>query len=83
MVMFCENNFNVPGQHAKSICQEIIEKKMGIRWGSGDLRPMGITTAFCDLMKNSGCDYVNLSIESGSDLMLKRMQRGYTVVRHM
>jgi len=79
LVMFCDNNFNVPRQHAEVICQEIIARKLTIRWGTGDLRPMGITDEFCQLLRDSGCSYANVSIESGSDRMLKRMKRGYTV----
>ncbi len=78
MIVFCENNFNVPKRHAEAICQEIIDRKLKVRWGTGDLRPMGITGEFCSLLRDSGCDYVNLSIESGSDRMLKSMRRGYT-----
>lgn len=79
MVMFCENNFNVPRQHAEAICQEIIARKRDICWGTGDLRPMDIDEAFCRLMRDSGCGYANLSVESGSGAMLRRMQRGYLV----
>jgi radical SAM superfamily enzyme YgiQ (UPF0313 family) len=78
MVMFCENNFNVPKRHAEAICQEIIDRKLNVRWGTGDLRPMGISEDFCQLLRDSGCDYVNLSVESGSEAMLRSMQRGYT-----
>ena len=76
---FCENNFNVPRPHAEAICQEIIDQGLSISWGSGDLRPLGVTEDFCQLMAASGCNYINLSIESGSDKMLQCMQRGYTV----
>lgn len=79
MVMFCENNFNIPKSHAEAICQEIAARKLKIGWGTGDLRPMGITDDFCQLLKESGCAYLNLSIESGSDEMLRRMKRGYAV----
>ena len=78
MIMFCENNFNVPRRHAAAICQEIISRKLNVQWGTGDLRPMGITEDFCRLMQNSGCVYLNLSVESGSDAMLTSMRRGYT-----
>ena len=78
MIMFCENNFNVPKGHAEAICREIIARKVNVRWGTGDLRPMGITDEFCQLLKDSGCGYVNLSIESGSDKMLQCMRRGYS-----
>jgi radical SAM superfamily enzyme YgiQ (UPF0313 family) len=78
-VMFCDNNFNAPLQHAKAICKTIIAEKADFQWGTGDLRPVGITDNFCRLMETSGCFYVNLSIESGSEVMLKSMKRGYTV----
>lgn len=78
MIMFCENNFNVPKRHAEAICWEIIARKLKIGWGTGDLRPLGITAEFCRLLKESGCNYLNLSVESGSDRMLQQMKRGYT-----
>jgi hypothetical protein len=80
MFMFCENNFNAPKKHAEAICQELVTRKLEIHWGTGDLRPMGVTPEFCRLLKESGCEYVNLSVESGSDAMLQRMQRGYDVL---
>jgi radical SAM superfamily enzyme YgiQ (UPF0313 family) len=79
MIMSCENNFNVPQQHAEAICREIMDRKVNVRWGTGDLRPMNITEDFCRLLRESGCEYVNLSIESGSDTMLHRMRRGYSI----
>jgi radical SAM superfamily enzyme YgiQ (UPF0313 family) len=78
-VMFCDNNFNAPRQHAQEICQAFIDEKLDFQWGTGDLRPVGVTPEFCRRMENSGCFYVNLSIESASAAMLKSMQRGYTV----
>ncbi|MEW5956910.1 MAG: radical SAM protein [Chloroflexota bacterium] len=81
MVIFCDNNFNVPQKHAEAICQEIIARKLTIRWGTGSLMPRNITPDFCRLLRDSGCAYVNLSIESGSDRMLKRMRRGYTAAQ--
>jgi radical SAM superfamily enzyme YgiQ (UPF0313 family) len=78
-VMFCDNNFNAPPQHAEAICQALIENKADFQWGTGDLRPTGITHNFCRLMEASGCFSVNLSIESASEMMLKTMKRGYTV----
>jgi radical SAM superfamily enzyme YgiQ (UPF0313 family) len=78
-VMFCDNNFNAPRQHAESICKELIAQKTTFQWGTGDLRPVGITEGFCRMMEDSGCYYVNLSIESASQEMLKSMRRGYTV----
>ncbi len=78
-IVFCENNFNVPKGHADALCKEMIARKVSVPWGTGDLRPMGITEGFCRWMKESGCAYLNVSIESASQQMLRRMSRGYTV----
>jgi radical SAM superfamily enzyme YgiQ (UPF0313 family) len=77
-IMFCDNNFNAPRQHAQAICEELIRQKVGFQWGTGDLRPVGVTAAFCCLMEACGCFYANLSVESASEAMLKSMKRGYT-----
>jgi radical SAM superfamily enzyme YgiQ (UPF0313 family) len=78
-VMFCENNFNAPRKHAEAILRALIARKADLQWGTGDLRPIGVTDHFCRLMEESGCFYANLSIESASESMLKSMKRGYTV----
>ena len=78
-VMFCENNFNAPRRHAEAILRAKIAARADFQWGTGDLRPIGLTDDFCRLMEDSGCTYANLSVESASESMLKRMQRGYTV----
>jgi len=78
-VMFCDNNFNVPRQHAEAICRELIAEKVDFQWRTGDLRPVGVTDDFCCLLEESGCCYANLSIESASVSMLRSMKRGYTV----
>ena len=78
-IMFCENNFNAPRKHAEAILRALIAEKADLQWGTGDLRPIGVTDGFCRLMEESGCFYANLSIESASESMLKSMKRGYTV----
>jgi radical SAM superfamily enzyme YgiQ (UPF0313 family) len=78
-VMFCENNFNAPRAHAQAILKTWVAEEPGIQWGTGDLRPVGITADFSRLMEDSGCFYANLSVESASERMLRSMRRGYTV----
>jgi len=79
MLMFCDNNFNVPNGHAKAICQEIIDRKLDVTWGTGTIKPLGVTDDVCRLFYDSGCGYLSLSVESASARMLKQMQRGCTV----
>jgi radical SAM superfamily enzyme YgiQ (UPF0313 family) len=78
-VMFCDNNFNAPHQHAEAICRALIAEQADFQWGTGDLRPAGVTDDFCRLLEESNCFYVNLAIESASEVMLRRMKRGYSV----
>ena len=78
-IMFCENNFNAPRQHAEAICRTLIAENADLQWGTGDLRPIAVNDNFCRLMEESGCFNANLSIESASEKMLRSMKRGYTV----
>jgi len=79
MISFCDNNFNVPNKHAMAICQEIIDRKLDITWGTGTIKPLKVTDDVLNLFKESGCGYLSLSVESASAKMLKQMQRGCTV----
>lgn len=78
-INFCDNSFNFPKRHAETICKEIINQQLRIKWKSGGIKPLRLTKDFCILMKESGCDYVGLSIESASEKMLVNMKRGYSV----
>ena len=79
MVSFCDNNFNMPNRHALAICQEIIDRKLDIAWGTGTVKPLKLTQETLHIFKDSGCGYLSLSVESASQTMLKKMQRGCTV----
>lgn len=74
---FCDNSFNCPKTHAEAICREIINRHLQFSWKSGGIKPLKVTGDFCRLMKDSGCDYVGLSIETASEKMLQNMNRGY------
>lgn len=78
-IMFCDNSFNVPRKHAQALCHAFIDEQLDFGWGTGDLKPIGVTDDFCRLLEDSGCFYVNLAIESASATMLRRMKRSYTV----
>jgi radical SAM superfamily enzyme YgiQ (UPF0313 family) len=69
----------VPNRHARAICQEIIDRQLDVTWGTGTIKPLGVTDDVCRLFKDSGCGYLNLSVESASEKILTRMKRGCTV----
>jgi radical SAM superfamily enzyme YgiQ (UPF0313 family) len=77
-IMVCDNSFNVPRRHAEDLCRAFIGERLDLSWGTGDLKPIGVTAAFCRLLEDSGCFYANLALESASATMLQRMRRGYT-----
>jgi radical SAM superfamily enzyme YgiQ (UPF0313 family) len=78
-INFCDNSFNCPKPHAEAICKEIIKQRLRVKWKSGAIKPLRLTKDFCRLMKESGCDYVGLSIETASEKILVTRKRGYSV----
>ncbi|MCP4110047.1 MAG: radical SAM protein [Desulfobacteraceae bacterium] len=78
-INFCDNSFNCPKKHAEAVCREIIDRRLDIKWRSGAVKPLGITKDFCRLMKESGCAYAGISIETASEKMLLNLKRGYKV----
>ena len=57
----------LPVEHAEAICQALITEKADFKWGTGDLRPAGITDDFCRLMEELQGFYANLAIELASE----------------
>ena len=78
-IEFNDNSFNAPKSHADAICEEMLNRGISTQWGTGNLKPMGITDAQLNLFKASGCIYLNLSIETASEKMLKSMNKGFSI----
>lgn len=78
-ILICDNSFNAPQAHAEKLCRAFIAAGLDFQWGSGDIKPLGVTDEFCRLLEDSGCTYVNLALESASETMLKRIRRGYAI----
>ena len=71
---FIDDTFNVPMGRFKEILRMMIRNGYGFRWNSF-LRADHVDTECIDLMRRSGCEGVFLGAESGSDAMLKRMNK--------
>lgn len=73
-ITFVDDTFNVPKVRFREILQLMIDKDYGFRWNSfyrsdhGDDRTIR-------MMRDAGCEGTFLGIESGSDEMLKRMNK--------
>jgi radical SAM superfamily enzyme YgiQ (UPF0313 family) len=81
---FVDNTFNFPSAYAKALCDHIIRADMHINWRC-ILYPWKVDEALIEKMARAGCKEVSLGFESGSDRMLKRMNKQYTLedIRHI
>ena len=64
--------------YAKALCDRIIAEKLNIRWRC-ILYPWKIDEELVEKMARSGCKEVSLGFESGSENILKRMNKHYTL----
>ncbi|MDG9667731.1 PhpK family radical SAM P-methyltransferase [Hahella sp. CR1] len=71
---FLDDTFNVPKKRFKEILRLMIRKQYGFRWNSFYRSDQGDYETI-QLMREAGCEGVFLGIESGSDTMLKNMNK--------
>ena len=81
-IMFWDDNFTLQKDRALRICDLLIKEGMDLTWSC----PQGVRIDLVDeelisKMKQAGCYYVALGIESGSDRVLKDMKKRLTVSR--
>jgi len=70
---------NGNGQNLMDLCDLMIKNKMEIVWGGNCLVRKGLGKDFFKKIKNAGCRYVILGIESGSNKILKLMHKSFTI----
>ncbi len=74
----CDSEFNLPPDHARAVCEEIIRRGLGerISWYC-----YAAVSPFSDelagLMRRAGCVGINFGADSGVDRMLMALGRGY------
>ncbi|MGA1841505.1 MAG: B12-binding domain-containing radical SAM protein [bacterium] len=75
----CDSEFNLPNNHAAKICKEIIKRRLGdrLRWYSY-CSPVPFSKGLAGLMKQAGCVGINFGVDSGDEMMLKRLCRDFT-----
>jgi radical SAM PhpK family P-methyltransferase len=77
-IQFVDDTFNVPKKRFKELLQMMIRNKFGFRWNSY-FKCQYVDAETIALMKESGCEFVFLGIESGSQRILDNMHKGTTV----
>lgn len=74
---FIDNTFNLPPGYAKDLCDQMIEAGLNITWRC-ILYPGKVDEELVDKMVKSGCVEVSLGMESGSDSILRKMNKQYS-----
>ena len=74
---FVDNTFNLPPSYAKKICRNLVDHDLNIRWWS-ILNPKQVDKELVGLMAEAGCEQVSIGFESGSERILKNMNKRFT-----
>ncbi len=77
-IFFCDPVFNYPPEHAEAICQEILRRKLDIKWGAYH-QDKFITEDYIKLARHSGCVEFYFSPDSASEEGLKILNKATTV----
>jgi len=78
VVYFRDDCFNANKKWVIDICNEIIKRKIRIKWVA-NCRPDNFDRKVLAKMKKAGCSTVCLGIESGSDRILSILNKGTSV----
>jgi radical SAM superfamily enzyme YgiQ (UPF0313 family) len=73
-VFFVDNIFNLPIDHAKEICADLVRRNLDIEW-SAYLNPKFIDEELARLMAASGCKGIEFGIDSGSPTMIAALHK--------
>ncbi|OGP51314.1 MAG: hypothetical protein A2Y79_03825 [Deltaproteobacteria bacterium RBG_13_43_22] len=77
LVYFTDAIFNHPVDHAKAICQAIIDRELSIYWVA-TLHPGFVDRSLLELMKKAGCVSASPGCDTCSEKMLQVMRKGFT-----
>jgi radical SAM superfamily enzyme YgiQ (UPF0313 family) len=75
---FVDNTFNLPASYAKNLCDRIIAAGLKITWRC-ILYPWKVDEGLVERMARAGCLDVSLGCETGSEMILKIMNKRFTL----
>ncbi|MDH5720286.1 MAG: radical SAM protein [Spirochaetia bacterium] len=68
--------FNLPLEHAKDICREMISRNFNIPW-TAYVNPIGFDEELAELMVKANCAGFECGSDSGCDDILKKLNKGF------
>lgn len=78
IVNFVDDTFNVNRKNVLEICREIVKRKIGIKF-SFMARVDTFNEETAEALREAGCIRIQFGIESGTDRVLKMMDKGFTI----
>jgi radical SAM superfamily enzyme YgiQ (UPF0313 family) len=78
-VSFVDSLMNGNLKEFRSFCQELVNRKLGFNWWGYARADGRMDLEFYKLMKDAGCQGFNYGIETGSDKVLKAINKKNTV----
>ncbi|MBI1912766.1 MAG: cobalamin B12-binding domain-containing protein [Deltaproteobacteria bacterium] len=76
-IVFVDTVFNVPMSQSQEICEELIRRKLDIKWTAW-FHPKHMTEDFVRLCVRAGCYLFEFSPDAYTDKMLKLLQKNIT-----
>ena len=70
--------FNLPMRHAKDVCRELIDRNWSVPW-TCYANPLGFDEEFAELASRAGCAGMEVGSDAGSDVVLRKLKKGFTV----
>jgi radical SAM superfamily enzyme YgiQ (UPF0313 family) len=78
-IFFVDSVFNIPSYHAIEVCKQLKSRQLDFKWHAFHA-PKMITEEYLELVKaTNGHSPLQLCVESGSDEMLKNLNKSFTV----
>jgi radical SAM superfamily enzyme YgiQ (UPF0313 family) len=75
----CDSEFNIPGNHAKAVCEEFIRRVLGrkLRWYAY-MAVIPFDAELASAMRKAGCVGIDFTGDSASSAMLKTYRQPHT-----
>lgn len=76
-VFIVDSVFNLPPNHAKAVCRELIERNNKTPW-TCYANPLSFDDELASLMAQAGCAGMEVGADSGCDDVLRTLRKGFT-----
>jgi len=77
VAFFTDAIFNLPMEHAKEVCREMIRRRLSMFW-IASIHPAFADRELVGLMRDAGCNALSVGCDTCSERMLKVLRKDFT-----